>query len=161
VELLERMGAQVDREEADSQGPEPYGILTVRHAGLEAVEVSADEVPFLIDELPLVGVLGGLAGGTTIVRGASELRVKESDRIAGLVAGLRSLGADAEELPDGFRVTGARRPRGGIVDPQGDHRLAMAFAVAALVADGPVAIEGVDSISDSYPGFLQTLDSLR
>jgi 3-phosphoshikimate 1-carboxyvinyltransferase len=161
VELLERMGADVDREPSKGQGPEPFGILTIRHAGLRAAEIAADEVPFLIDELPLVGVVATAAEGTTIVRGATELRVKESDRIAGLVSGLRALGAEAEELPDGFTVTGPRALRGGAVDALGDHRLAMAFAVAALIADGPVAIDGLDSISDSYPGFLAMLDSLR
>jgi 3-phosphoshikimate 1-carboxyvinyltransferase len=135
--------------------------VTVRHGDLRAVEIGESDVPGLIDELPLVGVLGALAEGSTVVRGAAELRVKESDRIAGLVEGLRELGADADELPDGFTVTGPAVLSGGAVDSVGDHRLAMAFAVAALAATGPLSIEGLDSVADSFPSFVPTLDSLR
>jgi 3-phosphoshikimate 1-carboxyvinyltransferase len=161
VDLLERMGARVEREASTGRDPEPLGILTVRHAELRAVEISAEEIPNLIDELPLVGVLGAFAEGTTVVRGAAELRVKESDRISGLIAGLRSLGAEAEELPDGFAVTGPTDLEAASVDSAGDHRLAMAFAVAALVANGPLSIEGLDSVADSFPGFVETLELLR
>jgi 3-phosphoshikimate 1-carboxyvinyltransferase len=159
--VLARMGAEVQVEPGDEGGPEPIGAVTVRHAGLGGVGIGASEVPGLIDELPLVGVLGALAEETTVVRGAGELRVKESDRIAGLVAGLRALGADAEELPDGFTVTGPAALRGAAVDGRSDHRLAMAFTVAALAASGPVAVDGLDSVADSFPGFVETLESLR
>lgn len=161
LNVLARMGAEVEIEPAADAGPEPAGRVTVRHAGLRAVEIDPLEVPGLIDELPLLGVLGALADGTTVVRGAEELRVKESDRIAGLIAGLRALGADAEELPDGFSVTGPSALKGDAVDSRGDHRLAMAFAVAALAATAPVAVDGLDSVADSFPGFIQTLESLR
>jgi 3-phosphoshikimate 1-carboxyvinyltransferase len=126
------------------------------------VGIGPEDVPGLIDELPLVGVLGALAYGDTIVRGASELRVKESDRIAGLVVGLRALGAEVEELPDGFAVSGSSASlRGGEIDARGDHRLAMALAVAALASNGQVSIEGLDSVADSFPNFVPTLESLR
>lgn len=161
LNVLARMGAEVEIEPGVDSGPEPAGSVTVRHVGLRAVEIDPREVPRLIDELPLLGVLGALADGTTVVRGAGELRVKESDRIGGLIAGLRALGADAEELPDGFSVTGPAALRGNAVDSRGDHRLAMAFAVAALAATAPVAVDGLDRVADSFPGFAQTLESLR
>jgi 3-phosphoshikimate 1-carboxyvinyltransferase len=161
LEVLARLGAEVEIEPSTEAGPEPVGAVTVGHGDLRAVEIGENEVPGLIDELPLVGVLGALAEGTTVVRGARELRVKESDRIAGLVGGLRAMGADAEELPDGFTVTGPAKPRGGEVDSMGDHRLAMAFAVAALASADPVSIDGLDSVADSFPTFVPTLESLR
>lgn len=161
LEVLARMGAEVEVEPGPEAGPEPGGSVTVTHAELRSVEIGEKEVPGLIDELPLVGILGALAEGTTVVRGAGELRVKESDRIAGLVHGLRALGAEADELPDGFTVTGPSKLRGGAVDSLGDHRLAMAFAVAALAASDPLSIEGLDSVADSFPSFVPTLESLR
>ena len=161
LELLARMGAEVQLEPGEDTGPEPFGTVTVRHADLRSTEIGTEEVPGLIDELPLVGVLGALAEGTTVVRGAGELRVKESDRIAGLVRGLRAMGADAEELPDGFTVTGPTTLHAGEVDALGDHRLAMAFAVAGLCAGGPVSVDGIGSVADSFPSFVPTLESLR
>ena len=108
-------------------------------------------------------MLGALAtaGGELRVTGASELRVKESDRIAALVSGLRALGADADELPDGFHIRGTRRLTGGTVHAQDDHRLAMAFAIAALNATGPVVIQGAEAAAVSYPTFFADLDRLR
>jgi len=101
------------------------------------------------------------AEGVTEVRGASELRVKESDRVAGLVAGLRALGADAQETEDGFVVRGPTRLLGGRCHALADHRLAMTFAVAGLVASGPVVVEGMGFVGDSFPGFLEALEGLR
>ena len=161
LELLARMGAEVQLEPGVDMGPEPVGTVTVRHADLRSTEIEAEEVPGLIDELPLVGVIGALAEGTTVVRGARELRVKESDRIGGLVTGLRQMGADADELPDGFTITGGSRLGAAWVTSNGDHRLAMAFAVAALAASGPVAVEGLYRVPDSFPNFFATLESLR
>jgi 3-phosphoshikimate 1-carboxyvinyltransferase len=161
LNVLARMGAQVDIEPAGNSGAEPAGAVTVRHERLRAVEIRPRDVPMLIDELPLIGVLGANAKGVTVVRGASELRVKESDRIAGLVSGLRAFGADAEELPDGFAVAGPSPLHGGAVDARGDHRLAMAFALAALGATGPATIDGFDSVADSFPTFVETLEALR
>jgi 3-phosphoshikimate 1-carboxyvinyltransferase len=117
-------------------------------------------VPGVIDELPVLAALA-TAGGELRVTGASELRVKESDRIAALVGGLRALGADADELPDGFHIRGSRRLTGGVVDAQDDHRLAMAFAVAALAASGPVTITGAGAAAVSYPTFFTDLERLR
>lgn len=114
----------------------------------------------MIDELPLVGVLGAMARGTTAVRGAGELRVKESDRIATVVGALRALGADARELEDGFEVTGGGRLAGGEMRSQGDHRLAMLGAVAGLASDAGVAVGGFEAVAVSYPGFARDLARL-
>jgi 3-phosphoshikimate 1-carboxyvinyltransferase len=123
--------------------------------------IEPDAVPGLIDELPALAVLGALGGGMAVT-GAGELRTKESDRIAALVTGLRALGAEAEELADGFVVAAARGPlRGGTADACGDHRLAMAFAIAALGASLPCTIVGAESVEVSYPGFFDVLGAIR
>jgi 3-phosphoshikimate 1-carboxyvinyltransferase len=158
---LSRMGASIETEGTADGGGEPRGDVRVRHAPLGAVSVIAAEVPAMVDELPLLGLLATQAVGTSEIRGAGELRVKESDRIAVLVAGLRALGADVEELPDGFAITGPTPLSGGDVDSAGDHRMAMVFAVAALTAGGPVRVRGMESVGDSFPGFLTALEELR
>jgi 3-phosphoshikimate 1-carboxyvinyltransferase len=161
VEVLRRMGVCVRVEPGPDVAGEPAGDLVVERAGaLQAVEVAPEEVPSLIDELPLVGLLGAFAAGTTVVRGAAELRVKESDRIASVVAALRALGARAEEREDGFAVTGSGRIAGGTVDSGGDHRLAMVGAVAGLASADGVAIEGFAAADVSYPGFARDLAAL-
>jgi len=157
--VLERMGARVGVEMDESAGPEPVGTVTVRHASLGHVDIQPWEVPGLIDELPALAALATHGGGLSVA-GAGELRVKESDRIADLVAGLRALGADAEESADGFRVAGGRRLAGGLADAAGDHRLAMAFAIAALGAGGESRIRGAESVAVSYPGFFDSLERL-
>jgi 3-phosphoshikimate 1-carboxyvinyltransferase len=124
------------------------------------VEITPSEVPGIIDELPVLAALATF-GGALRVTGAGELRVKESDRITALVGGLRALGADADELPDGFHIRGTRPLTGGTVHAHDDHRLAMAFAVAALGARGAVTIEGADAVSVSYPRFFDDLERLR
>lgn len=160
VNVLRRAGASVDvRVDDDWQG-EPVGRLRVAHQTFADVEIAPAEVPALIDELPALAALATF-GGSVRVTGAAELRVKESDRIAALVSGLRALGADADELADGFVVRATRRLAGGTVDAHGDHRLVMAFAVAALGASGATAIIGADAAAVSYPGFFSTLDALR
>jgi len=159
--VLARMGASVAVEEGPPVAGEPAGDLVVRRADrLQATEVAPEEVPGLIDELPLVGLLGAFAAGVTEVRGAAELRVKESDRIAAVVGGLRALGASAEEREDGFRVTGSGRLAGGRLASRGDHRLAMLGAVAGLVSDEGVAVEGLEAADVSYPGFARDLAEL-
>ena len=160
LDVLRRAGAQIETRVSEHAGGEPMGTLCVRHGGLRPVVVAPAEVPGLIDELPVLGALAAL-GGAIDVRGAAELRHKESDRIARLADGLRRLGARVEERPDGFRVDGSRRLAGGSVDAAGDHRLAMAFAVAALGAEGPSLIAGADAVDVSYPGFFAALDGLR
>jgi 3-phosphoshikimate 1-carboxyvinyltransferase len=158
--VLARAGADVRAEVTSSDGDEPLGTLTVRHAGLGPLEILPAEVPGLIDELPGLAALATF-GGSITVTGAGELRVKESDRISALVAGLRALGAEADELPDGFHVSGGRPLAGGNADAAGDHRLAMAFAVAALGARQPSTILGAGAVDVSYPGFFDVLDSIR
>lgn len=159
LDVLDRAGAEVERTLETGSGAEPAGWVRVRHRGLRPIVVAPHEVPALIDELPVLAALA-THGGEITVTGASELRVKESDRITALVTGLRALGADADELPDGFHVTGARPLQGGTAHAAGDHRLAMAFAVAALGALGPTRIEGAEAVDVSYPGFFGTLASL-
>ena len=122
--------------------------------------MEAEEVPLAIDELPLVALLGCFAEGETVVRGAQELRVKESDRIVGVVDGLRGLGADIEASEDGFAVRGSGGLRGGTIDAHGDHRLAMLGAVAGLASREGVEVVGMEAATVSYPGFVQDLESL-
>jgi 3-phosphoshikimate 1-carboxyvinyltransferase len=125
------------------------------------VEITPEEVPGIIDELPVLGALATFRGAALRVTGAGELRVKESDRISALVGGLRALGADARELPDGFQIFGGDPLAGGTVHAHDDHRLAMAFAIAALGARAPVTIEGAEAVTVSYPGFFADLERLR
>jgi 3-phosphoshikimate 1-carboxyvinyltransferase len=158
--LLRRFGARVEAEATENGAGEPVGYVRVRHAGLAPVEILPDEVPAIIDELPVLAALATFGGGLS-VSGAGELRVKESDRISALVGGLRAMGADADERPDGFTIRPTRRLTGGAVDAQHDHRLAMAFAVAALGATGPTSITGSEVVAVSYPGFFRDLDGLR
>jgi 3-phosphoshikimate 1-carboxyvinyltransferase len=164
LDVLRRFGARVEVSVRGVDAGEPLGVVTVEHDRTLTLEVGPDEVPGLIDELPAIAALAA-HGGDVHVRGAAELRVKESDRIATLVAGFRAMGIDAEERPDGFAVhgpsSGAARARGGAADARGDHRMAMAFAIAALAADRPCRIDGADAVAISYPGFFDTLDELR
>ena len=139
---------------------EPVSDLDVAHGALEGTVVEADEVPLAIDELPLVALLGCFAEGETIVRGAQELRVKESDRIAGVVNGLRGLGAEIEATEDGFVVTGTGGLRGGTIESLGDHRLAMMGAVAGLASKEGVEVVGMDAAAVSYPSFGEDLMAL-
>jgi 3-phosphoshikimate 1-carboxyvinyltransferase len=156
LRVLERMGADV-QVEVRHEEPEPRGTLRIRHGGMMGAAIDRSEVPSLVDELPLLGLLGAVAEGVTEVRGAAELRVKESDRIGGLVSGLRALGAKAEELPDGFVVRGPSRLKGAVCDARSDHRLAMTFLVAGLVTEGAVEVVGTSFVADSFPGFLEVL----
>jgi len=148
-------------DEAGELAPEePVSDLDVAHGALEGTVVEAEEVPLAIDELPLVALLGCFAEGETVVRGAHELRVKESDRIAGVVDGLRGLGADIEASEDGFQVRGSGGLRGGTIDAHGDHRLAMLGAVAGLASAEGVEVLGMEAAAVSYPKFVKDLESL-
>ncbi|HEX7084854.1 MAG TPA: 3-phosphoshikimate 1-carboxyvinyltransferase [Vicinamibacterales bacterium] len=158
-DVLERAGAGVERQMEGHRLGEPKGRVRVRHRELRPLVLTAADVPALIDELPALAAMAAI-GGDLHVTGAAELRVKESDRISALAAGLRTLGVDIDEFPDGFHVRGGRRLRGGVVDAAHDHRLAMAFAVAALAADGPTTILGADVVDVSYPGFFEQLAAL-
>jgi 3-phosphoshikimate 1-carboxyvinyltransferase len=163
VRILQRMGAIVVGEleaEGEFSGVEPTSDLDVSHGPIEATTVKADEVPLAIDELPLVALLGCFAEGETLVRGAEELRLKESDRIATVVDGLRGLGADIEALPDGFAVRGRGALRGGSIEAHGDHRLALLGAVAGLASEEGVEVRGMEAADVSYPHFARDLASL-
>lgn len=163
LRILERMGAivlgELEPPEAFSER-EPMADLDVSHGPLEATTVTADEVPLAIDELPLVALLGCFAEGETVVRGAEELRLKESDRIAAVVTGLRGLGADIEAAPDGFVITGTGGLRGGRLEAGGDHRLALLGAVAGLASREGVEVVGMEAAAVSYPGFVADIAAL-
>jgi 3-phosphoshikimate 1-carboxyvinyltransferase len=156
---LERLGARVTIRQTGEMAGEPVGTIEVAHGGQGAVVIGAAEVPALIDELPVLAACAAL-GGRLDVSGAAELRVKESDRITALVSGLRALGVEADERPDGFVVAGTRRPRGGTVDAMGDHRLVMAFALVGLGASAPTIVQGADAVAVSYPNFEADLAGL-
>jgi 3-phosphoshikimate 1-carboxyvinyltransferase len=151
--VLARMGARVLLHDTEERCGEPVATLTVEPGALQATTVEAGEVPSLIDEIPVLAVLAARAEGTTVIRGAAELRVKESDRIAALTANLVALGAAVEELPDGLVVHGTDRPLRGRVDSRGDHRIAMAFAVLGAAGDAAIAIDDPAVVDVSYPGF--------
>jgi 3-phosphoshikimate 1-carboxyvinyltransferase len=162
--ILRRMRGIVLGDLEDEAGElaadEPVSDLDVAYGALEGTVVETEEVPLAIDELPLVALLGCFAEGDTVVRGARELRVKESDRIAGVVAGLRGLGAKIEGTEDGFVVSGTAGLRGGSIDARGDHRLAMMGAVAGLASREGVEVIGMESAAVSYPGFIEDLKGL-
>src|SRR5262249_40810545 len=128
---------------------------------LDGGEVSGSWIPNVIDEIPMLAVLGTRTRKGVRVRDAAELRVKESDRIRSVALNLRALGANVEEYPDGLFVPGGQSLRGGVVDSFGDHRIAMAFAVAALFAQEPVRIQNADCVGISFPGFFELLEGLR
>jgi len=159
LDVLRRFGADVEETLEDDWNGEPVGRLRIRHGAMTDLVIAPEEVPEVIDELPVLATLGTF-GGSVTVSGAGELRVKESDRIAELVTGLRAMGADAEERPDGFQVRCGTRLTGGAVHARHDHRLAMAFAIAALGATGPTTINGADAVAVSYPAFFDDLDRL-
>ncbi len=170
LRILERMGAIVvgELEQPDGdpapggRGPvyEPVTDLDVTAGPIVGTVVEPDEVPLAIDELPLVGLLGCFAEGETVVTGARELRVKESDRIAAVVGALRALGGDADATDDGFWVRGTGGLRGGVVDAGGDHRIAMLAAIAGLASREGVEVIGIDAAAVSYPGFVADLRTL-
>jgi 3-phosphoshikimate 1-carboxyvinyltransferase len=160
IDILRRMGARIETMPLGTSETEPMGTITVRHGELASIAIAPEEVPGVIDELPVLAALA-THGGALTVTGAQELRVKESDRISALADGFRRMGADIDEQPDGFRVSATRRLRGGEVDARHDHRLAMAFAIAALGASGPTTIQGAGAAAVSYPEFFSVLESLR
>ena len=154
LDVLRRMGADVEIEPLG--GVEPIANVTVRGRGLRGVEIAGAEVPTLIDELPILAIAAAFAEGETVVRDAAELRVKESDRVAAVVAGLRAMGVDADARPDGFVMRGGCEGGGAaIVESHGDHRIAMAFSIAGLFRR--VAVSETASIATSYPDFLARL----
>jgi 3-phosphoshikimate 1-carboxyvinyltransferase len=151
--VLREMGADVSWETEREEGGEPVGTITVVARGLRGVRIRAEQVPAMIDELPLLACLATLAEGETEIRGAGELRVKESDRIAAVVENLRAIGADADELPDGLTVRGGMRSLGGAVRAHGDHRLAMAFGVLSALTGNAILVDDRECVGVSYPDF--------
>jgi 3-phosphoshikimate 1-carboxyvinyltransferase len=157
LETLRSMGATVEVRDGREELGEPMGTVTVSGRISRPVRIGAEQVPGLIDELPLVALLATQVEGRSEIRGAAELRVKESDRIAATGHVLNALGAEVEELADGFSVRGPTRLTGTTVPSHGDHRLAMMLAVAGLIASGETVVEGAEVADISFPGFAGTL----
>lgn len=157
VEVLSSMGADIVLENPREQAGEPVADIRVRHRKLRAVEVSGEIIPRAIDEIPVLSVAAAFAEGTTVIRDAAELRVKESDRIATMAAELRRMGVAVRELPDGMEVTGRDSLNGAVCESHGDHRIAMSMAVAGLGARTDTVIRDAGWIDTSFPGFEQLL----
>jgi len=160
LELLSRMGADIRFENRREFGHEPVADLVVRSRPLKGIQVQPESVPKAIDEFPILCVAAALAEGETVIRGAGELRIKESDRIQTMSRELSKMGADLEELPDGLIIRGGRRLVGARCASHGDHRVAMALAIAGLTADGETVIDGAEWIETSFPGFQSLLKSV-
>ncbi|OLD58323.1 MAG: hypothetical protein AUI83_04210 [Armatimonadetes bacterium 13_1_40CM_3_65_7] len=156
LDVPRALGAEVDVRQTGEDTGEPVGAVTVRGRRLRGVRIGGSLIPRVIDELPVLCVIATAAEGETVISDAAELRVKESDRIAVIARGLRALGGEVEERPDGLTVYSSRL-HGGRVASAGDHRIAMAFAVAGLLAGGPVTVEGAESIAVSFPEFTRVL----
>ena len=154
IDILRQMGATIEITPTQANGGEPVGTIEVRSAALKGIEIPLDLVPLAIDEFPALFIAAACAEGETVLRGAEELRVKESDRIAVMAKGLAALGAEVEPLPDGIRIVGGGL-RGGEVHAYGDHRIAMSFAMAGLIADGPIIIHDCAEVDTSFPGFVE------
>lgn len=160
LDVLGRMGASVERQITGGGDGEPYGKLRIRGGRLQGTSIAGKEIPNVIDEIPVLAVAGALACGVTEIRDAAELRVKESDRIREVVHRLRAMGATVEEFHDGLRIEGPSKLRSARIESHGDHRIAMAFAIAGLSAEGVTEIMDTACIATSYPGFESTLRSL-
>jgi len=164
LDALTQLGARIQlgfkREPLAVTGGEPSADLSASAQKLRGAELDGELVLRAIDEVPILAVLGAVAAGATVIRGAGELRVKESDRLAQMARGLRAMGAQVEELPDGLRIDGGRPLRGASIDAAHDHRIALAFSVAALAADSPTLISGAEWADVSFPGFFDLLRTL-
>jgi 3-phosphoshikimate 1-carboxyvinyltransferase len=162
IDVLRAMSVKVELTNERESGGEPVADITVHGGPLRATEIGGALVPRLIDELPVLALLATQAEGTTTIRDAQEMRVKESDRIAIIVAELRKLGANIDERPDGMAVHGPTPLRGTTVtSPEGDHRIAMTLAVASLIAEGETHLENAHAIASSFPNFLELLAQVR
>jgi 3-phosphoshikimate 1-carboxyvinyltransferase len=160
LELMRAMGAKIEIVNVRNESYEPMADLIVRHQPLQSTKVLGKQIPLFIDEIPILAVMATQAEGETQIRDAQELRVKESDRLAALSKNLRAMGAPVEELPDGLMINGPTRLHGAEIDSFGDHRIAMAFAVAGLLASSPTAIHGAECADISFPGFFEALKML-
>lgn len=161
IDILRAMGGQLELIDVREQSGEPVADVLVRHSRLKGVEIGGEVVPRAIDEFPVLSVAAALAEGTTTIRDAEELRVKETDRIAAIASELGKLGADITPTPDGMIINGCERLQGGAVSSHGDHRIAMSCAIASLVAAGPVTIADTACTETSFPGFWELLESIR
>lgn len=155
IDILKLMGADIHLHARASQGAEPVADIEIRRSALRGIHVPESLVPLAIDELPVLFVAAAAASGETVFTGAAELRVKESDRLAVMAEGLSRLGIENELAPDGIRIQGGRRFRGGEVDSHGDHRIAMAFTIASLHSDGEITVRDVENVGTSFPGFVE------
>jgi 3-phosphoshikimate 1-carboxyvinyltransferase len=160
VDALQEMGARIRLDNLREESGEPIADLEVRFSELRAATFGGREIVTMIDELPVLAVAATQAHGRTVIRDAGELRVKETDRIATTVSELRKLGAQVEPTDDGLIIEGPTRLLGGPVESHGDHRLALAMAVAGLVAQGETTVYGAEVVDDSFPGFTGTLRAL-
>lgn len=160
LKVLTRMGARMTEIVQNKKG-EPYGNIELHGAPLKGTTLLQEEIPNLIDEIPVIAVAAALAEGDTHIRNARELRVKETDRIATTVENLRKMGVDVEEFEDGMIIHGGRPLEGAEIDSHGDHRIAMAFSIAGLFAEGETIVSNTDCINTSYPGFSHHLEAIR
>lgn len=156
ISALEAMGADITIEETGRIGSESIGSVTCRSSKLKGIDLGGAIIPSLIDEIPILCIAASRASGTTTITGAGELRVKECDRISAMVTGLKAMGVVVTELPDGMRIEGGYPLRGTTINSYHDHRIAMSFAIAGLVASGPTRILNADSVGISYPAFWNT-----
>jgi 3-phosphoshikimate 1-carboxyvinyltransferase len=154
--VLVRMGAEV-REVIENDEGEPIGTIEIRGDRLKGTTIAGKEIPNVIDELPVLAVAGALAHGKTIIADAGELRVKETDRLAAIATNLRAMGAQVSETQDGLEILGGAPLHGAHLQSFGDHRIAMAFAIAGLFAEGETIVQGTECVATSYPGFADTL----
>jgi 3-phosphoshikimate 1-carboxyvinyltransferase len=159
LRVLSRMGAHLTETSHSSDG-EPIGNIEIHGAALKGTTLLPEEIPNLIDEIPVIAVAAALASGETHIRGARELRVKETDRITTTVESLRKMGVDVEELEDGMIIHGGKPLHAAEIESHGDHRIAMAFCIAGLFAKGETIVRGTDCINTSYPGFSHHLDAI-
>jgi 3-phosphoshikimate 1-carboxyvinyltransferase len=151
------MGGDIELLNRREESGEPVADIRVRTSRLKGIEISGEVVPRAIDEFPIICVAASLADGTTAIRDASELRVKETDRIAAMAANLRLAGVQVSESPSGMEITGVERLKGCSAESYGDHRIAMSMMIAGLAADGETRISDVDCIATSFPGFRELL----
>jgi 3-phosphoshikimate 1-carboxyvinyltransferase len=159
LNVLVRMGAHI-RETVENQDAEPIGVLEITGARLKGTTIEGKEIPNVIDELPVLAVAGALAQGRTIIANAGELRVKETDRLAAVATNLRAMGAQCTESEDGLQILGGAPLHGARLQSFGDHRIAMAFAIAGLFAEGETTISDTACVNTSYPGFYETLEKI-
>lgn len=160
LDVLVRMGASVREIIEETDEGEPRGTIEIQGARLKGTTIEGKAIPNVIDEIPIIAVAGALAHGTTIIRDAGELRLKESDRLAAIATNLKAMGAHVEELETGLEIFGGTPLHGARLNSFGDHRIAMAFAIAGLFAEGETIIENIESAATSYPNFHETLESI-